>query len=200
MNNEPAADPSLFSIPEKPRSRTSDVLLEMVEQTKQGKVTLRGLTHRLGDRTFGMLLILLAVFNLVPLVSIFVGLLIFVLGIQMLFGMPEPKLPSFILDRELAGDKVRFALEKFEPKVRKFENYIRPRWHFTEAAIIDRINGLIIAALGLFITLPFPFTNLPPALVLIVMGLGLMERDGLVQLLAATSGISAIVLLWFFIF
>lgn len=152
-------------------------------------MTLRKLTERLGDRTFGMLLVLMAVFNLIPLVSVLAGFLVSLLGVQMLFGMKRARLPKVILDRQLSPEQVRKALQKIEPKLRHIEKYIRPRWLFSEAPIIDCINGLVITILGAIITLPIPFTNMVPALLVILMGVGLLERDGLVQIAAASLGL-----------
>jgi len=195
LEKPPHGPATLFAVPEAARSRTSDVLLALIERARQPDVTLRTLTDRLGDRTFGMLLILVAMFNLIPFISLFAGLLITVLGVQMALGMRRARLPKSILDRQLPPERVRQALAVFEPRVRAMERFVRPRWRFTEAPIVDRCNGLVIALLGLVVAIPFPFTNLGPALVVVIMGLGLMERDGLVQLGAAAVGLAGVALL-----
>ncbi|EJO9870992.1 exopolysaccharide biosynthesis protein [Vibrio vulnificus] len=171
-----------FAVPENQRSRTSDVIVELIKQTQSPGITLRNLTDRLGDRTFGMLLMLIALFNVLPLVSIIGGILIATLGLQMILGRRKAWLPSVILDRELPNDKVQAILRTFEPKVRKLEQYIYPRIQYMEAPVVDQVNGCIILLLGLLISLPFPFTNIAPAFVVMIMGLGLMERDGLLQI------------------
>ncbi|MCG6305470.1 exopolysaccharide biosynthesis protein, partial [Vibrio vulnificus] len=153
-----------------------------IKQAQSPGITLRNLTDRLGDRTFGMLLMLIALFNVLPLVSIIGGILIATLGLQMILGRRKAWLPSVILDRELPNDKVQAILRTFEPKVRKLEQYIYPRIQYMEAPVVDQVNGCIILLLGLLISLPFPFTNIAPAFVVMIMGLGLMERDGLLQI------------------
>ncbi|WP_046030861.1 exopolysaccharide biosynthesis protein [Vibrio vulnificus] len=181
---EPQGDDNkaLFAVPENQRSRTSDVIVELIKQAQSPGITLRNLTDRLGDRTFGMLLMLIALFNVLPLVSIIGGILIATLGLQMIWGRRKAWLPSVILDRELPNDKVQAILRTFEPKVRKLEQYIYPRIQYMEAPVVDQVNGCIILLLGLLISLPFPFTNIAPAFVVMIMGLGLMERDGLLQI------------------
>ncbi|HAS8152530.1 exopolysaccharide biosynthesis protein [Vibrio vulnificus] len=181
---EPQGDDNkaLFAVPENQRSRTSDVIVELIKQAQSPGITLRNLTDRLGDRTFGMLLMLIALFNVLPLVSIIGGILIATLGLQMILGRRKAWLPSVILDRELPNDKVQAMLRTFEPKVRKLEQYIYPRIQYMEAPVVDQVNGCIILLLGLLISLPFPFTNIAPAFVVMIMGLGLMERDGLLQI------------------
>ncbi|HAS6141704.1 TPA: exopolysaccharide biosynthesis protein [Vibrio vulnificus] len=181
---EPQGDDNktLFAVPENQRSRTSDVIVELINQAQSPGITLRNLTDRLGDRTFGMLLMLIALFNVLPLVSIIGGILIATLGLQMILGRRKAWLPSVILDRELPNEKVQAILRTFEPKVRKLEEYIYPRIQYMEAPVVDQVNGCIILLLGLLISLPFPFTNIAPAFVVMIMGLGLMERDGLLQI------------------
>lgn len=187
---------TLFSVPTHPRNRTSDVFLLLVERTYEGKITLSNLTERFGDRTFGILLLLLAAFNVIPFVSLISGLLVSVLGFQMFFGMKRARLPKAILNWKLPPERVRKALLVFEPKIRSIEKFIRPRWQFAEAPVVDRINGLLIAILGLIIAFPIPFTNVGPALVIVIMSLGLLERDGLVQCVALVLGLVSIALVY----
>ncbi len=176
------------------------MLLGLIERTRQPDVTLRSLTDRLGDRTFGMLLVLIAIFNVIPFVAVIAGPLIAVLGVQMAMGMTHAWLPKVILDRQLPPDGVQTALAMFEPHVRSMERFVRPRWQFSEAPVVDRINGLIIVILGIVIAFPIPFTNLGLALVVIVMGLGLMERDGLIQLSAALTGLTGMGVVAYLVF
>jgi hypothetical protein len=200
MPSLPNQNFTIFSVPDQARSRTSDVVVLLIDRTRQEDVTLRNLTDRLGDRTFGMLLVLMAVFNFIPLVSVFFGVLISLLGMQMVVGMKSARLPKMVLDRQLSPERVRAALQKIEPKLRSIEKYIRPRWLFTEAPIIDRINGLVVIVLGAIITVPIPFTNLVPALLVILMGVGLLERDGLVQVAAASFGLIFLIIFTFLVF
>lgn len=187
---------SIFTVPPEQRSRTSDVLLALAERAREENVTLRTMTDRLGDRTFGVMLIVIAAFNVIPFISMLAGPLVSVLGIQMFLGLTRTRLPAAVLDWELPPERVEAALLAMEPRVRSIERYIRPRWHFTEAPVVDRLNGLIIVILGLVIAIPVPFTNIAPALVVIVMGLGLLERDGLVQILALASGLATVALVY----
>ncbi|GAA4087555.1 exopolysaccharide biosynthesis protein [Zhongshania borealis] len=200
MTNKSEGAPKLFTVPAKPRTRTSDVLLTLIEFTNHPKVTLRSLTERFGDRTFGMLLVLVAIFSVIPFVSLIVGPLITLLGLQMAVGLTKTWLPRSVLDWQLSPEGVRTALCVFEPRVRAIERYVRPRWQFTEAPIVDRINGLIIVVLGMIIALPIPLANLGPALVLVLLGLGIMERDGLVKISAACMGLATLSVVYYLVF
>lgn len=145
-------------------------------------------TERLGDRTFGILLILISVFNVIPSVALLSVTLVTILGLQMAAGMTQARLAKMIFDRQLPPERVRAALLSLVPKIRVIERYVHPRWHFTEAPVVDRINGLLLTALGIVIAIPLPFINLGPAIIVIIIGPGLLERDGVVQVVAAGLG------------
>lgn len=186
----------IFIAPETRRRLTSNVLIDLSNKCSKKTVTLRELMNGLGDRTYGVALIMLAAFNIIPFVSTFSGLLVAFIGIQLILGFSRLYLPNKMLDYQLSAKRVRSALTVFSKKVITLEKFIRPRWHFTEAPIIDRFNGIIIMLLGIIIALPIPFANFGPALIIIIMALGLLERDGVVQFLAIVFGCSLIGLIY----
>ncbi|OUW17248.1 MAG: ABC transporter permease [Opitutales bacterium TMED158] len=190
----------IFSVPGKRRSRTSDVFRLLAKQLTGETVTLRSLMERLGDRTFGALLVLVAAFNIIPFVSLISGMLVAALGFQMFLGKKRAWLPGKVLDWPLPADRVRSALLLFEPRIRSIERWVRPRWHFTEAPVVDRMNGLAIAILGVIVALPIPFANLAPALAIIVMGLGLLERDGMIQFLSLLFALASMGFVYWLVF
>lgn len=44
---------------------------------------------------------------------------------------------------------------------------------------MQRALGLVLIIQGLALAVPIPFGNHPPALAVVILGMGLMERDGL---------------------
>lgn len=191
---------SLFAVPEKKRTRISDIVLFIANKINKDTVSLEQLIERLGDRTFGILLIVISAFNVIPLISMLSGLLVISLGIQLLFGVANPKLPNQVLKKELPAKRVKAALLAMHPKVEKLEKYVKPRWQFTEALIMDRINGINIALLGVIVLLPVPLANLAPAFIIALIGIGLLERDGLVQVVGLILGTINIALMWWVLF
>ncbi|WP_255439110.1 exopolysaccharide biosynthesis protein [Aestuariibacter sp. GS-14] len=189
----------LFDVPAAKRSRTSDILLSIARQGADHSLSLGTLATQFGDRTFGILLIFLAIINIVPIISIISGLLIVFLGVQMILGMRRAWLPASVMHYQLNPVQIQKALNTFHPSIVKLEYYIRPRWQFCEAPIVDRINGVAITVFGMATMIPIPLTNLPPALFIILMGLGLLERDGLVQVAAAFFGLLVTSLLGYLI-
>ncbi len=169
---------------------------ELAAAAMQTPFTFGDMLHRLGDRTYGLLLVILASINIVPLLSMVAGPVIAGLGLQMALGISRPWFPRKLCALELPSPGTAEALLKAVPTITRLERFILPRWHFTEAPIVDRSLGLVVMALGMIITIPAPFTNLPPSVVLVLLGLGLVERDGRVQLLGLLLGLLTVGLLW----
>jgi hypothetical protein len=76
------------------RRPTSVVLHDLIGAAPGKTVTLGWLMGRLGDRSFGIVLILLALLGLLPGVSAFAGVLLAVPAFQMMPGASRPCLPS----------------------------------------------------------------------------------------------------------
>ena len=72
------------------------------------------------------------------------------------------------------------------------ERYIKPRWIPLTLSPVPMIIGVLTIGLALIVMLPLPFSNLPPALALICLSLGLLERDGMMigfGLIVATAAL-----------
>ncbi|MGL5805361.1 MAG: exopolysaccharide biosynthesis protein, partial [Xenococcaceae cyanobacterium] len=65
------------------------------------------------------------------------------------------------------------------PYLNKVEHLIRPRWEFMISPAIERLLGVIIFILAIVITLPIPFGNFLPAIVVVLISLGILEKDGM---------------------
>jgi hypothetical protein len=106
-----------------------------------------------------------------------------------------PWLPDRMLDRGLPGDTVQLVLERAARAAAQFEHLVRPRLlRLTATDGINSVNGIVlsIAVLLLMIPLPLvPFNNTLPAIAIILLCLGLTERDGALVLLGYVSTVAA---------
>jgi hypothetical protein len=80
----------------------------------------------------------------------------------------------------------RFVL-RTEPLLRRLERWLQPRPSGLTAGPGGRLVGLVLIALSAVLALPVPFGNIPVALSIIVVALGLLEGDGK----ALTVGLAA---------
>ena len=162
-----------------PDERTSDLLRRILAEISGDQLVIGHLVRRLHRRSFGGLLIMFGTIGLVPGVSTFAGLAMLIPGIQMFLGYRAPLLPRFIRRRTISPDKLRTLGEKALPFLMKIEWFVKPRWLAMTQVPFPNLIGMLIAGLALVVMLPLPFSNAPPALAIVSLSLGLMERDGL---------------------
>ncbi len=177
----------------------------LAEVTSGGTLTLREVEARLRGRGFALFIILFAAPFLMPIpgLSTPFGLAICLMGVRLLFGR-KPWLPGFVLDRELAPATMEKILRMLRKVALWMERAVRPRLHFLRVApgMLNLIGlGLVSGGLFLLLPLPLPFTNTLPALSIILLAAGMMERDGLALLLGYGVGIVAwaYLALWVFL-
>jgi len=133
----------------------------------------------LGERSFGALFVLLALPAALPLpaagYAVPFGLGIFVLGIELIAGRSRPWLPARILKMKLPSlDPDSRALALLE----RIEGLFRargPGLHGPFRAMV----GLTACCLGGLMMIPIPGTNTLPGACALVMGMGILYRDGL---------------------
>jgi hypothetical protein len=159
-------------------------------------LALRDVLRGLGRSTFGVLLFLASLPAFIPIPGVagaLSGPLVVLIGLQILILLPNPWLPAFIARRgPLRGTIVRFD-KIVSPWLRRIEKAVRPRLlGFVEHPIATIMTGLQLVLLGILLSLPIPFTNFLFAGLLMVYALALLERDGILMLIAWAMGTVAI--------
>ena len=166
-------------LPPDPKERTSARLRRVLDAHSHDKVRVGHLIAQLHHRSFGGLFLLLGTLALLPGVSFFAALAMLIPALQMTIGLRIPYLPRFLRQREVSPEMLRKYADKVLLWLEWTERYVKPRWSFcTEAPVINLV-GVIMVALAFLIMLPLPFSNLPPAIALVCLSLGLLERDGM---------------------
>ena len=144
--------------------------------------TLGELSEAFGEKGFGMLLLLLAFPAALPIpapgYATPFGILMIVLGSQMLRGYTTPQLPDGMKKRVLKYSLLDFSLKNGASLFRLVEFFVKPRLE-GQVTKLYRIMGLIIIIMAAFMTLPIPLTNTAPSFVIFVMAASLLEKDGL---------------------
>jgi hypothetical protein len=159
-------------------------------------LALRDVVNGLGRSTFGVLLFLASLPAFIPipgLAGALSGPLVVLVGLQILILLPNPWLPSFIAKRgPLRSTVIRFD-QKLSPWLRRMEKMIRPRLlNMVDHPLAMIFTGLQLVLLGILLSLPIPLTNFLFAGLLMVYALALLERDGILMLIAWAMGSSAI--------
>ena len=182
------------------RSHLSTDLETLHARVKGKPITLAELKHALQSRGSAMLLILLALpfcFVAIPGLSMPFGIAISLIGACLTIGR-EPWLPRFIMNRRLSTARSDQLLIGAIKIARRLEKFVRPRLRFLHAgAGMSRLIGfgIVIAGVGLMLPLPIPFSNSIPAWAVVLLAVGMMEKDGLCVLLGHLTAMGT----WVFI-
>ncbi len=179
------------------KKKTSEVMLDLPSLPGGEKITLKQMLEYMRGRAFGMVMVLLAVLSLVPNLfghTILTGILMAILGAQMVMGFTHIHLPMQILKMSFSRSGIRKVMNVAAPQIAHIEKLLKPRLIFMTEDIGKRIIGGIVIPLAILILIPFPFSNLIPAFSILVLSLGLIEKDGLVVLIGILISTSALIL------
>jgi hypothetical protein len=175
---------------------TSAVLGAVIDEAPLKGFTLEWLINNLPHRSFGAIILLLAIVAMVPIVSIAAGLLIAILAVQIVMGYKTPVFPQRLMKRPLPT-RYLLPLEHYAiPLLTRLETAVRPRWPALVRAS-SRLTGVVILLLTfVLLTFPFPLSNIPPAAIIALIALAESERDGLLLSAALTLGVMLLVLVF----
>ncbi len=158
-------------------------------------VTLGEVFGRIGDRGFGLLLLVLSLPSALPVpapgYSTPFGVFLFILALQMICGRRTPWMPARAAGMRLKGRFVEVMLSFLEKFFGKVEFLIKPRLRWVGSRGGLFFLGLLVLIMAGLMILPIPLTNTAPAFVIFLIGVGLSEEDGVFCLLAAALGVAA---------
>lgn len=199
--SEVASSPPPAHVPEGGNGRhlpVSALMLELARGWPKPRISLGEMIHAFGSRGYGILIILFALPNLLPIYipgwSPIFGIPLAIVCLQLALGYPEPRLPRLLTERSMRREDLQMIVEKSSPWIQRIERYIRPRPSVLTGWAADRLVGAYAVFLALLVIVPFPFTNGPPSLACAIMAMGLLEEDGLAIAVGAVVGVGASVL------
>jgi hypothetical protein len=157
----------------------SDVLQQLHDEAPADHFTLGWLMSRLHKRSFGIIMLLLAVVAIAPGASIVAGVLLMIPAFQMLAGKPAPVFPRRIAAHPLPTRHLAALVQRAVPVLRYLEKVIHPRWP-TPFEPTKRLIGAVVVILSAsLVFIPIPLSNVIPALVIALIALAYLEEDGL---------------------
>lgn len=164
-----------------PGRRLSQVLRDLAFG-ERARISIGDILEALRDRSFAPLMVICSapnVFLFIPGSSVFTALPLMVMAVQLMQGRPAVWLPRFIADRSIEGASFARIVTVSLPWVERIERLASPRWWPTSYLLAERLIGFWTLLLAAILFLPIPFANGLPALSIIMLALGLSERDGL---------------------
>jgi hypothetical protein len=173
--------------------RTSALLRDYVAGLTGERVSLGSLRDALGDRGFGLLLFVFSVPNLVPvnipLLSAVLGVPLVLLAAQLSYGRHKPWFPDWLTRQSVPRSSFESVMLKSIPYLERAELFLRPRLVQLLSWTGERLVGLFLLVLAVVLTLPIPFGNWLPAFAISIIGLAIVEKDGVAVLIGIVTGV-----------
>lgn len=175
----------------------------IIDRLPPDEVTLHEIIEIVGVDSLLLLTIFLSLIFLAPVsipgVSTVFGLGIILIGVTRLFAL-RPWLPAKVAHRKLSASKLREGFTRSLAWFRRLEKISRPHRlpGLTAGSGVMVMNNLAFIFAALLLMAPFgfvPLSNTLPALGLILLAVGMMQRDGALVLLG--YGANAATVLYF---
>lgn len=168
---------------------TSIVLQRLHDEAPADHFTLDWLMGKLRRRSYGVIMILLALVEIAPGVSVVASLLLLVPAFQMIAGQPAPVFPRRIATRPFPTRHLAALVQRAVPVLRYLEKVIHPRWP-TPLEATKRLVGAVVLTVDVAVLFtPIPFSNVVPALVIALIALAYLEEDGLLLSIALLAAV-----------
>ena len=161
--------------------RLSEILAQLAGDEGRERISVEDMVETMRVRAFGALLLIFAFPNILPTppgTAGVLGLPLIFLSAQMMLGL-DPWLPGFISRQSMARSTFQGLVSRITPWLQRAEALLRARFELLAHPRAQRLLGAICLVVSVALVLPVPFANLVPSVALCIIGLGVLERDGL---------------------
>lgn len=186
--------------------RNLEQLIDRIDHAaaQRRKVKLDHILDEIGHRSFGPIVLMAGLITLAPLIGDIPGvptlmaLMVLLTAGQMLFRRKHIWMPRWIVGRTLPSGKLRKGLEWCRKPARMIDRIIKPR--FTHLVNGPGLSVLAVGSVAVALAMPameiVPFSANGGGLALVMFGLAMISRDGILALLAliVTGGTFAFIL------
>lgn len=164
---------------------TSEVLQGVMTNQHADHITLYELKTSLHEKGFALLLVVFSFPMAIPLpyppgFTTLLGIPLMLFSIQMMLAYDSPWLPDYIGKKTIKRTTLAMMIEKSATYFHKIETITRPRLRFASSLTGERIIGFVAFLCSISIALPIIFGNAVPSMGILVMGIGLLNKDGIV--------------------
>ena len=176
---------------------TSELLQKIASEHKRESISLKEIKDSLHERGFGILFIVFCLPLLIPLplptgLGTAMSVPIFFFSFQLIFAHNSPWLPNWVLRKELGIETFRKIMRKAAPTLRFIEKFLKERWMVvSDTRGFEIFIGVFILLLNIPICLPFPMSNTIPAISIIIISFGMLEKDGVMMIFGLIVGVIA---------
>lgn len=161
-----------------------------------------------GQKSFGTILLLTGIITLAPLIGDIpgvptsMGLVVFLIAIQLLLRREKLWLPEFLLKRSVKQKKLQNSMKWLMPTARFIDRFLKPRLTILTSDVMIHVIAMICICIALVMPVMefVPFSANIAGIALTTFGLSLLARDGLLALIAYfTTGMIVVFIVYRFI-
>lgn len=185
----PAMKPSRLPPDE---TRTFSDVLEGLGQSDDPRLSLREMVEAFGERGFGAVMLMMALMALIPWPpggkAVF-AVPIILIAAEMALQSDRVWLPRFLMKASVSRATYRTASQKILKRLRQVERLTRPRLPVLTGEVADVVIGILCILLALMMALPVPFGDALPGITLVILALGIIQRDGIFIILGLIGSI-----------
>lgn len=174
--------------------RLSEVLERLSNDEERERISVADILGAMGDRTFGALILIFALPNVVPTppgTSALTGAPLIFLSAQLMLGQ-NPWLPQIIARRSMARTDFAAVATRVAPYLARGERLLKPRLPSLVRPPAEYLIGFVCLILSIVLALPIPLGNILPAVALSLFAFAVLERDGICAALGAAISVVAL--------
>ena len=181
--------------------RPSEMLKDITKTPDEGEITMGDFVELLGDRSFALAILILALPNALPLPGIpgfstVTGVANVFIALQILGGRDAIWLPRKMARKRFQQKRVTKIIGKALPAVLWFEKFLCPRLSVFCESAGEKVIGFFILAIGLVLAMPLLGGNFLPGFSISLLALALLEKDGLLALLSILFAVLSLFLMY----
>ena len=185
------------------KAKTSEVLSSLAAHASE-RLTVGDVVAVLRGRAFALLVVLLGLPNCLPMpppIPLVCGLLLALVAAQIAAGWASPWLPHSLMIRSIPRRDFSRAVDRAVPVLRRLERWSRPRLSGLDTVPMMRLIGFLLLALAIGLLFAAPVIGqIPLGIAVCVVGLGLVERDGIVVIAGFAIGAVGLALSFGFVY
>ena len=183
-----------------PEKSLGETLRQISSTITQERISLRDLLELIGEQGLLVFCMFLTIPFLLPVsipgVSTVFGLVIGLIGIGVALNR-VPWLPGRLMNQTIERIHLIPALERGAKLFSRLDNVIRPRWlALTHGATVNRLNGFLLVGCALLLMAPLgliPFSNTLPAVAILCLAAGMLQRDGIFVLVGYVTMVATLI-------
>jgi hypothetical protein len=168
----------------------------------RSKINMRNVLEMMEDDSLLIIIAIISVLNIVlaplPVNSFILGIPLMGLSLAYIFKIDLLKKKYRWMRRPIKCKKWRSYIPHSQPIFARLDKHVSPRLSFFVQSKFRFFAGLTLFFLALIIFLPIPFANIPGSIGMILISVGLIQKDGLFVILGygvATAHLIGIMIL-----